>query len=465
MSCCLRCVFIRDFCKFSSLLSLKFGVSSQPLASIWFSRCARAQMSHNLLGYFDDMFADVAKPARHGHIVEVQIMPRERHLITRDPSHIKAMLTSKFASFGKGEVFHELWRPFLGDSIFTTDGSKWHDSRNLIRPMFVKDRVSDLAIFERCVGALVEHIPSGGGEVDIMDLFYRMTLDITTNFLLGGSVDALANPRAEFAMAFNEVQRIQMIITILGPFEAFIPRQKYKKGVETINRFVMPFIEAALALPIDELEKLGSSDKEFTFLHSVARYTRDPQVLRDQIVAVLLAGRDTTAATLSWAFYELSRYPDKFARLRQEILDAVGRKKTPTYEDLKNMSYLRHVLDETLRLYPAVPFNLRTALEDTTLPGAPGQPPIGVVEGDHVVYSTLSMQRCAAFYPTHNDKGEKLPDPALFEPERWEKWTPKAWNYVPFNGGPRICIGQNFAMTEMAYCGKIAETLWYETDY
>ncbi|KAH6646878.1 cytochrome P450 [Truncatella angustata] len=420
-------------------------------ATIWFYHCARAQMSNTLLDYFNSMFDYASRPSQYGDVVEIQIRPRERYIITRDPEHIKTVLTGKFASFGKGQRFHELWRPFLGDSIFTTDGPQWHDSRSLIRPMFVKDRVSDLAIFEKGVGALIGHIPAGGGEVDLMDLFYRMTLDVTTDFLLGAGVNSLADPRAEFAEAFNEVQSIQMLVTALGPFEALVPRGKYLRGVKTIDRFVMPFIDAALTLPREELDKLGGSDKEFTFLHSIARYTRDPAVLRDQIVAVLLAGRDTTAATLSWAFYELSRYPNKFARLRQEILDTAGRTKTPTYEELKSMTYLKHVLNETLRLYPAVPYNIRTALEDTTIPGAPGQPGVSVVEGDSVIYSTLSMQRCAALYPSHNEKGEGLPNPALFEPERWEKWTPKAWNYVPFNGGPRICVGQNFAMTEMAY--------------
>jgi cytochrome P450 len=128
----------------------------------------------------------------------------------------------------------------------------------------------------------------------------------------------------------------------------------------------MPYIQQALALPQEELQKLSTSDKDFTFLHSIVQYTRDPKILRDQIVAVLLAGRDTTAATLSWAFYELCRYPDKYQRLRHEILDSVGRDRTPTYDDLKNMTYLRHTLNETLRLYPAVPYNLRTALQDTS---------------------------------------------------------------------------------------------------
>ncbi|CAJ2514053.1 Uu.00g021720.m01.CDS01 [Anthostomella pinea] len=429
------------------------GVRAPQLATnpfsgmFWFIRAAKAQMRNELLNHYNS-FYDHATP-ECPNCVEIQIKASERYILTRDPEHIKAVLTTKFSDFGKGATFHSLWRPFLGDSIFTTDRSLWHDSRSLIRPMFIKDRVSDLATFEKGVSVLIAELPPSGHTVDIMDLFYRMTLDVTNDFLLGASVDSLNNPQSEFASAFSDVQRIQMMISMTGPFQALIPRGAYNRGIGVINRFVMPYIEQALALPQEELEKLSNSDKDFTFLHSIARYTRDPQVLRDQIVAVLLAGRDTTAATLSWTFYELSNYPEKFKKLHDEVIASVDRTRMPTYDDLKSMNYLRHILNETLRLYPAVPYNLRTALEDTTIPGIPGQPPISVVEGDVVVYSTLAMQRQRDLYPPTSEKFE---DPAVFSPERWETWSPKPWQYVPFNGGPRICVGQNFAMTEMAYC-------------
>lgn len=204
-----------------------------------------------------------------------------------------------------------------------------------------------------------------------------------------------------------------------------------------------PYIKQALALPPEELEKLSKSDKSCTFLHQIARYSRNPKVLRDQIMAILLAGRDTTAATLSWAVYELARYPAVYARLRNEVLSTVGESRAPEYADLKNMPYLTHTLNETLRLYPAVPYNIRAALVDTTLPGQLGQPPIGCLRDDTVVYSTLAMQRRADLYPPVT---EKFAHPAIFSPDRWDHWSPKPWQYVPFNGGPRICVGQNFAV-------------------
>ena len=101
----------------------------------------------------------------------------------------------------------------------------------------------------------------------------------------------------------------------------------------------------------------------------------------------------------------------------------------------------------------SLPFQDRAnnVVEDTTLPTPPGQPEIAAFAGDVIVYSTMTMQRRADLYPPAS---EKFAHPAIFSPERWEHWTPKPWQYIPFNGGPRICIGQNFAMTEMAYTRK-----------
>lgn len=212
-----------------------------------------------------------------------------------------------------------------------------------------------------------------------------------------------------------------------------------------------PFIDATLALPPSELEKRTKSDEGYTFLHALAIFTRDRTVLRDQLVAVLLAGRDTTACTLTWLFAELSRHPDVVASLRQEIISVVGPHRAPTYDDLKRLKHLSHAISETLRLHAIVPFNVRIALRDTTLPvggGPDGLAPVGVPKGTPIAYSTQIMQTTRDFYPPTSPD---FPDPAIFAPRRWERWTPRPWEYLPFNGGPRICIGQQFALTEVAY--------------
>lgn len=257
-----------------------------------------------------------------------------------------------------------------------------------------------------------------------------------------------STPKQEFAEAFDEVQRIQTLITRTARLRTVFPKSRYRAYLRVVNDFVHGFIERALRLTPEELE---AKDKDYTFLHELVRFSRDPQVLRDQIVAVLLAGRDTTAGTLSWAIYELARHPVAVARLRTEILETVGPSQGPTYEQLKNMPYLKAVLNETLRLYPAVPFNMRTALVDTTLPrggGPDGSKPLPVLEGTPIGYSPMVMQRRPDLYPPVSDS---FADPSIFSPERWANWHPRPHDYIPFNSGPRICVGQQFALTEMGY--------------
>jgi cytochrome P450 len=104
---------------------------------------------------------------------------------------------------------------------------------------------------------------------------------------------------------------------------------------------VNPFIDDALRLSPEELASKTKSEEGYTFLHALAAFTRDRKVLRDQLVAILLAGRDTTASTLSWTFYELARHPEVVKKLREEIVDSVGLERAPTYGDLKSMKYLQ----------------------------------------------------------------------------------------------------------------------------
>jgi cytochrome P450 len=130
------------------------------------------------------------------------------------------MMCRQFTDYGKGKPFHEEWKDFLGDSIFTTDQDQWHASRQLIRPQFIKDRVSDLDVFEEHVHILMEQMQiaakESGGPIDISDLLFRYTLDAATHFLLGRSVGSLELPEQPFAAAFGEVQRIQSIISRAG---------------------------------------------------------------------------------------------------------------------------------------------------------------------------------------------------------------------------------------------------------
>jgi cytochrome P450 len=295
-------------------------------------------LKHQAMGFWVRLFEKYGNP-KNPYTVEAGTGSR-RIILTADPENIKAILATQFQDFGKGEMFNKDWHDFLGDSIFTTDGQKWHDSRQLIRPQFIKDRLSDIDIFEKHVQVLLPLLGGNGETVDVADLFFRYTLDAATDFLLGRSVESLVQPDTRFVESFNAAQHIQSIIARLGPFNWLLPRGRFHGELKVINDYVNPFIEQALRLNPKELE-LKTKDEGYTFLHAIAAHTRDRTVIRDQLVAVLLAGRDTTACTLQWTFYELSRKPHILQKLRGEILEQVGPTNKPTYADLKAMKYLQ----------------------------------------------------------------------------------------------------------------------------
>jgi cytochrome P450 len=147
--------------------------------------------------------------------------------------------------------------------------------------------------------------------------------------------------------------------------------------------------------------------------------------------------------------FELSRQPEILARLRREIISYVG-DEAPTYEQLKEMKYLKAIINESQRLYPIVPINARQAAEDITLPhggGVDETAPAFVPKGAIVVMNLWSMHRRTEIYGA---------DAAEFNPSRWldqEAESPlrPGWGYLPFSGGPRVCIGQQFALTETGY--------------
>ncbi|KAJ5959278.1 uncharacterized protein N7479_006428 [Penicillium vulpinum] len=380
-----------------------------------------------------------------------------RMVLTKDPENIKALLTGQFADYGKGESFHRDWKEFLGDSIFATDGELWSRSRQLIRPMFVRDRIVDTEIFEKHVQKLIPLLggsdsPSSSKVVDVGPLFFRYTLDAATDYLLGKGTESLDNPATRFAEAFRYVQQRQSEYFRFGVFSRVMSRTEFRKNLKIMDEFLQPYIQTVLAHSADD-EKFA---KQETFLDALAKFTRDPRILRDQLVAVLLAGRDTTAATLSFCLFELSRNPEVVVKLRDEIRDRLGvsaNAQKPSYTDLKEMKYLNAVLHETMRLYPVVPFNVRYSLHDTTLPrggGPDGLAPVGVRANSRVIYSTMLMQRDPDLYD--GPGSENYFNPGEWIPERWVSgWQPKPWHFIPFNGGPRICIGQQFATIEMGY--------------
>jgi cytochrome P450 len=228
-------------------------------------------------------------------------------------------------------------------------------------------------------------------------------MDVTIDFSFGRELDTLHNGNAEFLEAFDRIRHTQSLIERAGPFNFLISRRQFRNDLRIIERIIEPSIQEALALPQETLEKLDTRDSTSTFVQQCATISRDRQFLRDEMMGIIIAGRDTTAMTLAWCFYELARHPAVVADLRRLIEKTVGLDREPTLEELKNMKLLSNILNETLRLYPVTPFNVRASLRDTTLPrggGPDGNSPIGLLAGTTVYYSTHLLRKAPLTFPT-----------------------------------------------------------------
>lgn len=225
--------------------------------------------------------------------------------------------------------------------------------------------------------------------------------------------------------------------------------------MKIIDAYLEPILSAALARRNDQrklgssLEKIGEIADEETLVDHLLKVTEDKKLIKDEVLNMLLAGRDTTASTLTFVTYMLAMHPDLAVRLRTEIIERVGSTRSPTYDDIKEMKYLRAFINETLRLYPVVPFNGRRSNKATTLKGtSPGAKPFYVPAQTGVSYSVFIMQRRTDLWGP--DAMEF--DPDRFLDERLHKYlTPNPCNFNPFNFGPRVCLGQEFAYNEVSF--------------
>jgi len=211
-------------------------------------------------------------------------------------------------------------------------------------------------------------------------------------------------------------------------------------------------MEDAIAKRNIELSKGADSkddDEKGNLLEYLVKHTQDKSILKDELVNLLVAGRDTTMSLLTFSFYMLSEHPDIEKRLRQEIFDKVGRTGRPTYDQMRQLKYMRAFLNEVLRLYPPVPVDSRFANKAVVLPAVlNSSKSIYIPANTECAYSVLIMHRRTDLWG---------PDALVFDPDRFldervQKYlTPNPFIFCPFNAGPRICLGQQFAYHEATY--------------
>ncbi|KAI3449145.1 hypothetical protein Pfo_005810 [Paulownia fortunei] len=391
------------------------------------------------------------------------ISPFRCEVYTSDPANVEHMLKTNFQNYGKGWYNYSILKDLLGDGIFTVDGDKWREQRKVSSYEFSTRVLRDFSsvVFGKNVARLaniVSEAAISNEPMDIQDLFMKATLDSIFRVAFGVELDTMCGSNeegAKFSNAFDDASAMTLwrYVDIMWKIKrafSFGSEAKLKKNLRVIDEFVYKLISS-------KIEKMHKSHddpsiqlkKEDILSRFLQLSETDPKYLRDIILNFIIAGKDTTATTLSWYIYMLCKHPLVQEKVAKEIEDATDSKDVVNIsefaaslseEALEKMHYLHAALTETLRLYPAVPVDAKVCLADDTMPDG-----FNVKKGDMVAYQPYAMGRMRFIW------GDDAED---FKPERWldengcfQQESP--FKFTAFQAGPRICLGKEFAYRQM----------------
>jgi cytochrome P450 len=361
-----------------------------------------------------------------------------RVLMVNDPEGVRRVLLDNVANYPKESLGDQFFSAMFGEGLLSAPGPKWRTHRKVMAPSFGTRTVESYApaMAETAV-AFAERwraLPDST-EIDIAEEMRALTLKIICRTMFstdGEELAAHAGEALEFAQD-SMVFGLLDILPVIGP-------GRLKRKQDAI-RAHFKSMDTAIYRLIGEREKIRHEAPKDFLTRLVAAKDPDDGVglnaaeVRDEVITIFMAGHETTAVTMTWVWYVLSHHPAEEATLHNE-LDTVLGGRIPSVEDLPNLPYTRMVIEEAMRVYPPAPgISMRQAKEADELCG------FKVTPGMLVMVSPWILHRHRLLW----DEPERF-DPARFAKEPSER-RPR-FAYLPFGGGPRICIGATLAMTE-----------------
>ena len=385
------------------------------------------EVQRDPLGLLRDGFRD------HGDVVRLRF-GTTRALLLAHPEHIGHVLHDNHRNYDKHNVDYTVLRRLLGNGLLTSDGEFWRRQRRLMAPMFHRQRVagfcnlmvnSTLEMLERW-----DAMARSGESFDVAAEMTRLTLPIVAKALFSADV---SDDAEAIGAALTEVNRQLGEFSLLDMFW-MIPtprKRRFRAAVQTLDEVVGKIIDARrrathrnedlLSMLLDAVDE--DSNKGMT-----------PRQVRDEVLTLLLAGHETTANALAWTWYLLARNLAAENKLHDEIASTLG-ERAPGAPDLPQLRYTRMVIEESMRLYPPAWAISRNAIGEDEIGGYPVRPRTNIIICSFVTHR----------HPSFWEEPERF-DPERFSSERSQRRPDFA--YLPFGGGPRICIGNAFATTE-----------------
>ncbi|HEV3445991.1 MAG TPA: cytochrome P450 [Gemmataceae bacterium] len=384
----------------------------------------------NLAEFRRDSLGFITHCAReYGDIVSLKLGPKRVYLLNH-PDLIEQVLVTQNRNFIKHFITRLLQR-ILGEGLLNSEADIWLRQRRLAQPAFHRSRIE---AYGRVMVEFTENMLCTWKEGESRDIhveFMRLALGIVAKTLLNADAGGEANTVAS-ALEFLLKDFLYRWETLF-PVPRWVPTPhnlRCKRARRSLEGTIYKYIRQGRAAGVDRGDLLSMllqvRDEDGSGMSDLQ--------LRDQVMTLFLAGHETTANSLSWTWYLLARHPEVEAKLGKELQDVLGGR-PPTVADLPRLRYTDYVVCESMRLYPPVFAFGREALQACTLGG------YEIPAGATVIMSQWIMHR----HPRYFDNPEE------FHPDRWANGLLQRiskYVYFPFGGGPRICIGNTFAMME-----------------
>jgi cytochrome P450 len=369
--------------------------------------------------------------------------PKHKFFIASERNLIKRILEKEADKFPKHKLFHEALYPLIGDGVFTTNGEQWKNQRKMINPSFAHTNLNKVfCSMNQVAKNLVTKIKSQNlkhpQKVDPLMTF--VTADIIFRTIFSKS---LTEEEADkLYKAFEKYQMLaqrKMVFRIFGLWHNFYKKRVDKYGQEIREIFAPIVRERVEQYRSDKNDsKAEYNDVLASLLEARHPETKEPfssKELVDQLAVIFLAGHETSATSLTWTLYLISKCPHMQKQIYQEIQSSLGKDGEITKESIKKLPILKNVFMESLRLYPPVSFFIREVTEQTCMRDKV------MNEGDMLGVSPWLIHR----------NEDHWQDAHKFDPDRFDDDSQKEsvkCSYLPFGKGPRTCIGAGFANQE-----------------
>jgi cytochrome P450 len=372
-----------------------------------------------------------------GDVVRFRSLPTIHWYLLNNPEDVEYVLQKNSQNYARDIFSTRAFQPLIGEGLLISTGDFWRRQRRLAQPAFHRPRLAALA--STMAGAAASMAERWGVQAksaepfDVAAEMMRLTLQIVGLALFSTDLSRAADTvRRALKTSFEHVNFRLTHVPILPDWFPTARNRRFQEARRELDEVVHSIIEERRRKGVDAGDLL-----------SMLMLARDEETgegmsdlqLRDEIITLLIAGHETGATALAWTWYLLAQNSEAESSLHDELKEVLGGR-TPGFEDLPRLAYTRMVIDEALRLYPPAWGMARQAANEDEIRG------YHIPAKALVVFSQYVIQRDPRFWE----------NPSAFEPERFSQEHTAArprYSYFPFGGGPRVCIGNNFAMMEM----------------